>query len=239
MDLSGCQMTNINGMINVLLTSLKHNVTELIYNICYVWNWIDQFNDIDFKHKVKMLTMSYNVYIVNGDEKYHVYDTLMQKFMTTMNTNDPYYKLVIKTIPDRHHKLCSVINMDFDMTYNYEQYIIHGSIIENMGNIMIVTQKPFGFDLIEPHSMMSVCGEKKFIPARISKYISEPWSYYRNILHTKIVDMIELNPINVEHLKFINKYTMFQPNKKYMIDDDLLYRCNPMTITVIDFYKYD
>jgi len=79
MDLVQNNISNIDGMVNVFLTSLKYNMIELIYNICYEWKWIDKFNDIDIKHKNKMLSLSHNIIIVIGDNEYNVYETLINK----------------------------------------------------------------------------------------------------------------------------------------------------------------
>lgn len=236
MDLSGNKMTNVNGMVNVLLTSLKYNVSEMIYNMCYVWNWIDEFNDIELKHKIKLLSMSYGIYVMNGDNKYHVYDLLKEKLV--ISEDEPLYKIIVSNIFNKYHKICSIIEIDFDLSYQFEPLIDHGSIIKHDDRIMVVSKKPFSYDLIDLFTTLSPSGEKTYIPARISKYINEPWKYYYKALTDNMVNMIELNPTNSNHLKFINKVIPFQPNKKYMIDDDLLYQCTPVNMSIINFYSY-
>lgn len=241
MDLSSNCINNTTGMLAIFLSALKHKVYEMIYNICFVWKWINKFTNIEFDNVVRMLTLSYNVHVDYEGINVHIYDYVLSIIDSSINKENILYKFVIKTIPQRCRNLCYVINIDTDSLTEtiMNKYTVHGCIIQDGEDILVVSHKPFGPDLIELGSMLTMNGEKRYVPNRISKYINSPDVYYYDVLKNKLVDKVELNSTNKYHMEFIKKYTSFVPNRKYFIDDDYLYRCSSITLDIQNFYKYE
>ena len=239
MDLSLNHVTNISGSIAIFLSALKYKVYEMIYNICFEWKWINKFTSVSFNDVVKMLSLSYKIYLEYNDNIIHIYDYILP--IITINIDkDIMYKFIIETIPQRRDNICYVLNIDADdiTEQMLEKNTTHGCLICDKEDVLVVSHKPFGPDLIELGSMLTMDCEKKYVPSRVSKYIDHPNLYYHDVLKNKIIDKVELNPTNINHMKFINKYMSFLPGRKYFIDEDMLYRCSQIMMIVQNCCHY-